>query len=420
MRIRRRAASLFGLPPKLPRRRYFTTNQGSRGSLEETSVIFASAPAGERFQAMEGEIEMHRRHMAGLAKLVATCFMLAVAAGTLHAQADNSIVGPTPGLKPGARIPPIYAADQNGNRQTFDTLKGKHGLLLLFARSADWCPFCKQQLVQLQQAQKEFAARGVHVESITYDSQAILKSFAARKNITYPMLSDPHSKIIRAFGILNPGAKGYAKGVPFPGYYYISPNGIIRKRFFEAQFYNRFTPGDAYAQIFGAAPPAEPHFVIGHGRHVTIQISQSDKQVGPGSRMELLITVLPAHKIHVYAPGAEKYGYKVIKLKLNANPAFETLPMNYPPGTIMTFPILKESVPVYDKPTLLRQDIVMSATRTFIQSIGTGRQVEITGDVDYQACNDHECFNPVAQPIKWTIQVVPLDFVRAPKEIQHK
>lgn len=363
---------------------------------------------------------MHRGRMIRGAQFAAFCLLFSALTVVLHAQADTGIVGPTPGLKPGDRIPLITAKDQNGTTQTFDKLKGKHGLLLLFSRSADWCPFCKQQLLQLQQARQEFAAKGIHVASITYDSPAILKSYAKRKGITYPMLSDPQSKLIRAFGILNSDAKGFAVGVPYPGIYYISADGVIQKRFFEAQYYDRFTPGDAYAEIFGSAPPEEPPFVIRHGHHVTVQLSQSDNVVGPGSRLELLVTVSPAAKVHLYAPGAETFGYKVVKLMLDPSPDFQSLPLDYPRGTVMKFPILKESVPVYDKPVVFRQDIVMSATREFVHSVGQGKQVAITGTLLYQACNDRECFNPVSQSVKWTLQMIPLDFVRVPKAIQHK
>ena len=38
----------------------------------------------------------------------------------------------------GGRIPDFEAVDQNGKRQSFDTLKGKNGLVLLIVRSADW------------------------------------------------------------------------------------------------------------------------------------------------------------------------------------------------------------------------------------------------------------------------------------------
>ena len=38
----------------------------------------------------------------------------------------------------GSKIPAFEAIDQNGIRQTFQSLKGPHGLALLFVRSADW------------------------------------------------------------------------------------------------------------------------------------------------------------------------------------------------------------------------------------------------------------------------------------------
>lgn len=359
---------------------------------------------------------MPYRRKPGLVKLAVICFLSFALVGMLHAQA----AGATPGLKAGDRIPSISAKDQNGTTQTFRSLKGKHGLLLLFSRSADWCPFCKQQLLQLQQSKAEFEARGIRVASITYDSQAILKNFADRKGITYPMLSDPHSEIIRAFGILNPDAKGFAAGIPYPGMYYITPEGVIQKRFFEAQYYDRFTPSDAYAEIFGGAPPAEPPFVVRHGPHVTVQLTQSDKIVGPGSRLELLVTITPAAKVHVYAPGAEAHGYKPVKLTLSSAPDYQALPMDYPADQILRFPLLKESVPVYNRRTVFRQDIVITATRDFVHSVGEGKQVEVTGTLSYQACDDHQCFIPVAQPVRWTLQVIPLDTVRAPDAIRHK
>ncbi len=46
--------------------------------------------------------------------------------------------GMTTGPAVGERIPSFSAPDQNGKRQTFDTLKGEHGLVLMFVRSADW------------------------------------------------------------------------------------------------------------------------------------------------------------------------------------------------------------------------------------------------------------------------------------------
>ena len=38
----------------------------------------------------------------------------------------------------GARIPDFSAVDEDGRAQTFASLRGPHGLLLMFVRSADW------------------------------------------------------------------------------------------------------------------------------------------------------------------------------------------------------------------------------------------------------------------------------------------
>jgi hypothetical protein len=38
----------------------------------------------------------------------------------------------------GSEVPLLAANDQEGNRQTLDTLKGSNGLLFVFNRSVDW------------------------------------------------------------------------------------------------------------------------------------------------------------------------------------------------------------------------------------------------------------------------------------------
>ena len=37
----------------------------------------------------------------------------------------------------------------------------------------------------------------------------------------------------------------------------------------------------------------------------------------------------------------------------------------------------------------------------------------LTGRLDYQACDDKVCFNPVSVPLTWTLTVAPLDGQRA-------
>jgi peroxiredoxin len=66
-----------------------------------------------------------------------------------------------PGVPAGKLAPPFRARDQFAKEQTLSSLMGPNGLVLPFFRSADWWPFCKQQLVQLQSAREKFRQQGV-------------------------------------------------------------------------------------------------------------------------------------------------------------------------------------------------------------------------------------------------------------------
>ena len=52
--------------------------------------------------------------------------------------ASQQAVAPTVGLSIGAKAPAFALRDQFGRDQSNATLKGPHGTVLLFFRSADW------------------------------------------------------------------------------------------------------------------------------------------------------------------------------------------------------------------------------------------------------------------------------------------
>ena len=59
-------------------------------------------------------------------------FLLLSLAAAAHAATAKT------GPEVGTKIPAFQARDQYGRTQTFDSLKGRKGLVLLFVRSADW------------------------------------------------------------------------------------------------------------------------------------------------------------------------------------------------------------------------------------------------------------------------------------------
>jgi peroxiredoxin len=83
-------------------------------------------------------------------------------------------------------------------------------------------------LVQLQTDLKQFEDAGLQVVAISYDSVKILSGFAEQKKIAFPLLSDPGSKTIEAYGILNKEGKGIA----YPGTYILDKEGVVRAKLF--------------------------------------------------------------------------------------------------------------------------------------------------------------------------------------------
>ena len=76
---------------------------------------------------------------------------------------------------------------------------------------------------------------------MSYDSEEILKYFAERHKIEYPLLADPDSKTIQVYRVLNEEATGMQKGFARPGYFFIDANGVVREKFFEAKYRERLT-----------------------------------------------------------------------------------------------------------------------------------------------------------------------------------
>ena len=79
---------------------------------------------------------------------------------------------------------------------------------------------------------------------ISYDSAETLKRVAQKRGVTFLLLSDPGSKTIEAYGILNKEASGRAKGVPHPGIFILDQQGVIRAKLFLDGYRERPKSGD--------------------------------------------------------------------------------------------------------------------------------------------------------------------------------
>jgi AhpC/TSA family protein len=262
-----------------------------------------------------------------------------------------------------------------------------------------------------------FEKQGVKLAAISYDSEEILKFFADRHKIKYPMLGDPDSKTIKAYGVLNSEATGMQKGFARPGYFFVDAKGIIREKFFEARYRERITGNSVISRLY----PELGQEVTGtvEAPNLQLELEQSDRAGVPGTRITVAAKVTLPTDVHVYAAGAQ--GYKPIKLVLDSVPQLELRPPVFPASKILYMAAIKERVPVFEGTFRISQDVRVSSSAEFWGSLGKdGRVFEISGKLEYQACNKTECFLPKSVPVKWQLQVFPLDRTRAPENIRHK
>jgi peroxiredoxin len=321
------------------------------------------------------------------------------------------------GLRAGQKAPDFSARDQFGKTQTLDSLRGPKGTVLLFYRSADWCPYCKGQLIQLQAAKERFQKQGIGLAGISYDSVEILKYFADRRKIDFPLLSDPDSQIIRKYQVLNAEAVGPNAGMARPGYFFIDPEGMIREKFFEAKYRERLTGNTVLSKLFPELGEEVSDTV--EAPHLQLSVGQSDRVAVPGNLVTLTAEVRLPPDVHVYAPGTK--GYKTVKLVIDPLPDFEIRQANYPSAKILYLPAIKERVPVFEGAFRIQQELKVNSMAEFSGTLGAdGKKVTVKGSLEYQACDSKICFLPATVPVEWQFQILPLDRQRAPEDIRHK
>ncbi len=147
-----------------------------------------------------------------------------------------------PGPAVGETFPDtLDRADQSGQHRNLDSLMGEKGLAVFFVRSADWCPFCKGQLVDVNRHLQAFETLGLNVVSVSVDEVPLIAAFAEQQHIGYTMLADPKGDINLKLGIRDEqypvGSAQY--GVPRPVLYVLDRSRTIRLRYMEPTYRTR-------------------------------------------------------------------------------------------------------------------------------------------------------------------------------------
>lgn len=291
--------------------------------------------------------------------------------------------------------------------------------------------------MELQDQLETLKEQGLGVAAISYDSVEVLSDFAQRRGITFPLLADDDSSVITEFGILNTvaaeglgenaddpevqadvakyvstfGAREMIVGTPYPGTFMVDSDGKVTSRFFEEFYRERNTTTNVMLKLgMGLSPIAA---VQGETAHLKFTAYPSNTSVTVGTRFSLALDVTPGPNMHVYAPGAEEKGYRVIGFNLDQPEIARIEPVSYPESEIYYFEPLDEHVPVYQEKFTILQEVVMNGDARAEEVMSTMDALTLTGTLDYQACDDAICFLPQSIPVSFTVDLEMPDRQRA-------
>ena len=139
--------------------------------------------------------------------------------------------------------------------------------------------------------------------------------------------------------------------------------------------------------------------------HLKLTTYPGTPTAAPGDRVSLVVEIEPGAQMHVYAPGADNY--RLIILTLADQEFVRLVPIKYPPSEIYVFEPLNEHIPVYQKPFKLIQEVILGTGPQAEAAFRASPKLTLKGTLDYQACDDRICFNPVSVPLSWTIALGP-------------
>jgi len=246
------------------------------------------------------------------------------------------------------------------------------------------------------------AEAGVTLVALSYDQPDALAAFAEYAGITFPLLSDPESQVIREFGILNTLVDEDDHpwfGMPFPGTYVTNADGIITHKFFENNLAIR--PGvdvlvraalgdDVSAELTPAS--AELHDQV----HATFDLDR--EPLAPGTIRELRVHLQVPVGRHIYG---EQTSDGLVGTRVDIdNTAGLIVLRTVAPATTPHQLSTGETLQVYEGDVTLRVRFCHNGST--MRSPGAD-ELRIAGRVHYQSCDDQSCGLPQSEPFEFTI-----------------
>lgn len=348
-----------------------------------------------------------------------------------HFQADAVNIG----VATGAAAPDLRLTDQAGRKRNIASLMGEHGLVLVFFRSADWCIFCKGQLTQLQRDLPLLQRAGLGLAAISYDSSGVLKDFATRRGITFPLLSDHDSTVIRAYGVqdrkYHEGSQVYDESAEIPVYgiaysavFVLDRSRKVKWRFAAETEQLRLTGATILERGAGLVTRAARSDL--DGGKVQIQLTASNAALGLGQRSILGVELKIPPGVHVYGPQVGKE-YHGLDWQMESSSCATVGEADFPGSSLKLMAFDTQQLPVYEGTVRITRELIIppsiqpnnAAVFNLFRAncLKDASKLAVAGTLQFQACDDVQCFPPRSVPLHWEFEFIPPDRKRVPVEL---
>ncbi len=268
--------------------------------------------------------------------------------------------------------------------------------------------------MELESKAAELRKQGLGIAAISYDSVPVLAAFSSRRKISFPLLSDPDSTIIRRFGLLNESIEKppYA-GVPYPGFFITDASGRILEKHFEPLYQERVAIGTILAKTGATGSGGN----IVRTAHFTLRQGISDQPAFPGQAIALTLDFEVAPGWHMYAPG--DHSYRGLSLRFEENPLIDVLNIDLPEPSPFRFEPLDETVPVFRGRFRMVQEIRVDTGRDVNALFeGDSPTLFLRTTLGFQLCSESVCEPPAEIPLEWEVPLAPLDRERVPESLR--
>jgi len=251
----------------------------------------------------------------------------------------------------------------------------------------------------LQQSRPEFERNGIQVFALSYDSPETMAKFSAKYDLTYPLLGDPGSPVIRKLGIVNTeipeGHQIY--GVAYPGSFLLDESGVVIERKFYVDYKVRDVPLAVLTSEFHLAPADRSGAVIREGKHVKATAWLDSPTFRTGQVVGLNVEVEIETGWHTYGEPIPA-GLYPTKLTVEPVDGVQITLLPLPKATPLHVAGFDEQLSGYAGTLPVRAEL------TFL---GAKQNLTVKATLSYQACNETNCLPPDKLEFELPIKLLP-------------